>query len=158
MKLPDYKTFPGTIANDAAKDSFYTGGFLAKWREDAVAAIVHHQMGDRDSYPGQYIWMFCNNGVLLWAEVDEACLNFLEAWGKLPDVERNDKNWWAPLEEVIALVKHCPKTSVWVKANKLALLEFPHLAPHCHEHFVREVRTAIGELDWSTGKPIEVKP
>lgn len=153
----EYKTFPGTILKDV-QDSPYTGGFIARWREDAVAAIMHHQMGDRDSYPGQYIWTFCNNGILLWEEVDKACFNFLEAWGKLSEVERNEKKsrWWAPLDEVISLVKNCPKTGEWVKVNKLMLLKFPHLSPNCQECFVREVRTAIGELDWSTGEPLEV--
>ena len=69
----------GTVLRPYTNDSllYGTGNFLSVWQEDTLRAISECQMGDRDSYPGQYIHMLINEGFLLAEEVEKACMEWL---------------------------------------------------------------------------------
>lgn len=80
----------GTVLKSYTGNSF--GGiprFLEMWQEDALKALSECLMGDRDSYPGQYISQLIEAGFLLAEEVEQACIEwliegkFMEKYGHL---------------------------------------------------------------------------
>ena len=79
----------GTVQKPYTNGSLYgVGNFLSMWQEDALKAISECQMGDRDSYPGQYLHMLIREGFLSAEEVEQACIEwltkdkFLEKYGE----------------------------------------------------------------------------
>jgi hypothetical protein len=94
--------------------------FLAMWQEDALRAISECLMGDRDSYPGQYISQLIDQGFLSAEEVERVCIEWL-VQGKF-----NEKYGHLGLDEVISMPrKRDPKfqkLSSLIAAHFLELL------------------------------------
>jgi hypothetical protein len=108
MKGTVLKPFTGNSLSGITK-------FLAMWQEDALKAIGECLMGDRDSYPGQYISQLIDDGFLSADEVEQACIEwliegkFMEKYGHLG------------LDEVISMPR-----KIEPKFQKLSLLIATH--------------------------------
>lgn len=70
MKGTVLKPFTGNSLSGIPK-------FLAIWQEDPLKAISECLMGDRDSYPGQYISQLITDGFLSSNEVEQVCIEWL---------------------------------------------------------------------------------
>ena len=63
----------GWIWSDNYAGSFGVPGFIERWQSDAVAAIATISiMGDRDSYPGDYVYRLVKDGVIARTQLHEA--------------------------------------------------------------------------------------
>lgn len=69
----------GTVLKEIPNDPFGFGvqRFLLKWQEDAVSALGTHSMGDRDSYPGQYLARMVSGGFISKDELESVMFSWL---------------------------------------------------------------------------------
>jgi hypothetical protein len=81
------------------------GQFFATWQQDALGALSTCPMGDRDSYPGQYISRFIEEDFLDRADVEQIMLRWLnegrykECWG-----QPNERFWpYHGFEDIVAV-------------------------------------------------------
>ncbi len=79
--------------------SYGIPAFLGEWQNDTVEAIAKCRMGDRDSYPGQYVSQLAEEGFILREELTAAVALYLcqKRW------QQGQYPWSAGLDEVIAL-------------------------------------------------------
>ncbi len=84
--------------------------FLDLWKEDAAKALNEKTMGDRDSYPGEYIARLVDEGYILKDEAEEACLEWFDRRLYL-DLANGRRG----LCEVIWFISVMPFKRVWAK-------------------------------------------
>jgi len=124
----------GTILKPWTSGSLYgVNNFLEMWQDDPLRAISECLMGDRDSYPGQYIHMLIESGFLLAQEVEGVCIEWLT------QARFKEKNGQLGLDEVLSMPR-----GLEPKFSRLASF----IASHFDELYVQVENT------WSEGRLI----
>ena len=141
----------GRLLKPLPENGLYgVGPFLTMWQTDAVKAIGDCLMGDRDSYPGQYISRLIDEGYLDAKEVEEAAVCWLSS-----DLIK-EKYGWHGFHEIIALPRKIEprfeKVSSYLAAN---FDKFYPLAKEKGIDYLFLVATAMAEsLDYRMWKRI----